>query len=116
MRSALILAVWVLFAASFITGIVLRRRFTVHLMSNHSAAYAELGGPPPEYLPYDSRENLEALKAQSRFVQRKQDLALHDVELGRLGNALRRIMAAQIVLGACFAALVAWEIASGDTM
>ena len=112
MRNALILVVWVLFAACFVVGLLLRRRFTRLLMEGHSVAYADLGGPPAELFPYDSSENLAAIRAQSRFVQAGGYRGLNDEELTRTGNALRGIVLAQLLLGACFGALVAWEIAS----
>ena len=115
MRHALIVVVWILFAACFILGIVLRRRFTRLLMEGHSAAYADLGAPPDQLLPYDSGDNLAALKAQSRFVQAGKYRGLGDDELNRTGDALRRLTLAQLFLGACFGALVAWEIAASGS-
>jgi hypothetical protein len=83
-------------------------------MEGHSAAYADLGAPPDQLLPYDSGDNLAALRAQSRFVQAGKYRGLGDDELNRTGDALRRLTLAQLFLGACFGALVAWEIASGS--
>lgn len=104
---AILILILILFEIVFIAYDILRRRFTKRMKDHHREVFFRIGCPSTNWSAFsESLDEQKALTVQAKYIHSAGYQELNDKETIFLGDQLRRLFFAQLILGFCFFAIL----------
>jgi hypothetical protein len=104
---AILIMILILIEVAFIVYDIQRRRFTKRLKEHHREVFVRIGCPSVNWSAFtESFDEQKALTTQAKYIRSAGYRELNDKETTLLGNCLRRLFFAQLILGFFFFAVL----------